>query len=193
MERELTTEIIDQIPAAVRFSQENADAILRHKELLLTLEDGLVQGFYDTLYGYEVTRAVFTDDERAAREQTLRDWYRRTLNGPFDDAYWEWQTLVGLVHIKRKVNNAMVSGMWGWILTYLGKNAMEHLSADEALAVIKAVHALQATVMALISESYLRNMFIAVDKASGIKETLLMRLVGIEIDGMLATARSRGQ
>ncbi|VAW87280.1 hypothetical protein MNBD_GAMMA18-2036 [hydrothermal vent metagenome] len=186
----MTNEIIEQIPECVRFNDEDAQALIRNKDALLALEDGLVDGFYNAVYSYSITRAVFTDDERAAREQTLREWYRRTLNGPFDDAYWKWQTFVGLVHIKRKVNNAMVSGMWGWILTYLSENALEHLDKIEAKAVIKALHGLQAAVMALISESYLRNMFVAVDKASGIKEALLMRLVNIEIDGMLEDARS---
>ena len=45
------------------------------------------------------------------------------------------------MHIKRKVNNAMVSGMWGWVLSYLSENALRHLEATEALAVIKALHA----------------------------------------------------
>lgn len=188
----MTNEIIDQIPACVRFNDEDAQALIRNKDVLLTLEDGLIDGFYDSVYSYDITRAVFTDDERAAREQTLRDWFRRTLNGPFDESYWKWQTFVGLVHIKRKVNNAMVSGMWGWILTYLSENALDKMEIDEAKVVIKALHSLQAAVMALISESYLRNMFVAVDKASGINEPLLMRLVNIEIDDMLADARENG-
>ena len=188
----MTNEIIQQIPECVRFNDEDAQALIRNKEILLTLEDGLVAGFYDSVYGYDITRAVFTDDERPAREQTLREWYRRSLNGPFNDQYWQWQTFVGLVHIKRKVNNAMVSGMWGWILTYLSENALKHLDATEAFAVIKALHALQSSVMALISESYLRNMFVAVDKASGINEALLMRLVNMEIDEMLDDARRDG-
>ncbi|MGF1547038.1 MAG: protoglobin domain-containing protein [Thiotrichales bacterium] len=185
----LTAEILDQIPDSVRFGQDDADVIIRHKEVLLTWEDGLVQGFYDHLFQHPTTRKVFTDDERPQREQTLRDWYRRTLSGPFDLPYWEWQTYVGLVHIKRRVNNAMVAGMWGWILTYLGQRALATFPADEALKLIKAVHALQAVVLALIAESYQRNMFTAVDKAAGLNETLLYRLVSLEIDSMLSAAR----
>lgn len=186
----MTNKIIEQIPECVRFNDDDAQALIRNKDILLTLEDGLVEGFYNSVYSYSVTRAVFTDDERAAREKTLREWYRRTLNGPFDEKYWKWQVFVGLVHIKRKVNNAMVAGMWGWILTYLSENALEHIEPNEAKAVIKALHSLQAAVLALISESYLQNMFVAVDKASGIKEALLMRLVNIEIDEMLDDARA---
>ncbi|MGV6818590.1 MAG: protoglobin domain-containing protein [Thiotrichales bacterium] len=189
MKTELTDQILDQIPTSVRFNDEDAATLLAHKDLLLTLEDELVKGFYDHLYEHKTTRQVFTDDEREAREKTLRDWYQRTLSGPFDQKYWEWQTFVGLVHIKRNVNNAMVSGMWGWLQTFLGQRALEALPADEALKVIKAVHALQAVVMALISESYQRNMFSAVEKASGLNEALLYRLVSTEINEMLEHAR----
>ncbi len=188
----VTNEILEQIPSAVRFNDENAQVLIRNKDILLSLEDGLVEGFYNSLFSYDITRAVFTDDERAAREQTLREWFRRTLNGPFDDTYWEWQTFVGLIHIKRKVNNAMVSGMWGWVLQYLTENTLKHFETDEACAILKSLNALQAAVMALISESYLRNMFVAVDNAAGINEALLMRLVNIEIDGMLDDARKNG-
>ncbi len=189
MKAELTENILNQIPDSVRFNQDDAAALVAHQSFLLSLEDELVKGFYDHLYAHETTRKIFTDDEREAREKTLRDWYQRTLSGPFDTHYWEWQTLVGLVHIKRNVNNAMVAGMWGWLQTFLGQHVLEKLPSEEALKVIKAVHALQAVVMALISESYQRNMFTAVDKAAGLNEALLYRLVSIEIDEMLAQAR----
>jgi len=187
---EITTKILDQIPSNVKFSEEDADVLIRNKDKLLEWEDGLIQGFYDSVFNHDTTRAVFTEGERPAREQTLRDWYQRTLNGPFDDSYWEWQTYVGLVHIKRKVNNAMVTGMWGWIATYLSSKALEEFPQDEALKLVKAVHALQANVTALIVESYLKNMFVAIDKAAGLNEALLGRLVATEIDDMLANAKS---
>ncbi len=191
MTQNFAREILDQIPPSVRFNDEDAAVILRYRDTLLTFEADLVQGFYDNVYGHAVTRRVFRDDERPAREKTLVEWYRRTLSGPFDDAYWRWQAYVGLVHIKRKVNNAMVAGMWGWIMTFLGARALTALPLDEALKLIKAVHALQACVLALIAESYQRNMFTAVDKAAGLSEALLMNLVNIEIDDMLKEARAQ--
>ncbi len=187
---EITRQILDQIPSNVKFSEEDAELLIKHKDKLLEWEDGLIEGFYDSLFNHDTTRAVFEEGERPAREQTLRDWYRRTLNGPFDDNYWEWQTYVGLVHIKRKVNNAMVAGMWGWIATYLGRKALEEFPQEEALKLISAVHSLQANVTALIVESYLKNMFVAIDKAAGLSEALLGRLVATEIDDMLAKAKS---
>ena len=185
-----TSQIIAQIPPPARFTDQDAEVLLKYKDVLLGFEKGLVKGFYDTLYAHEATRAIFKDGEREAREKTLIDWYRRTLNGPFDDAYWEWQTFVGLVHIKRQVNNAMVSGMWGWVLNYLSEQILTQYSVREALPLIKALHSLQATVFALIAESFQRNYYLAVDKAAGISEKLLHRLVATEIDGMMEEARS---
>lgn len=185
----LTENTLNNLPKSARFSDEDAAIILKYRDTIKTWEDGLVQGFYDALYGHEVTRAVFSEGERPDREKTLRDWFQRTINGPFDSDYWEWQNFVGLVHVKRGVNNAMVAGMWGWLMNYLGKRAMETLEPQEALKLIKAVHSLQAQVMSLIVESYLRNMLVAVDKAAGINEALIYRLVSIEIDSMLNEAR----
>jgi hypothetical protein len=185
----MTKQVIAQIPPAARFTEQDAGVILKYKDVLLGWEKGLVQGFYDALYAHDATRAVFNEGERPAREKTLVAWYRRTLNGPFDDDYWEWQTFVGLVHIKRQVNNAMVSGMWGWILNYLSMNILARFPAGEALPLIKALHALQATVFALIAEGFQRNYYLAVDKAAGINEKLLHRLVATEIDGMMEDAR----
>jgi hypothetical protein len=31
----------------------------------------------------------------------LRDWWKRTIEGPVDEDYWAWQAYVGLIHVKR--------------------------------------------------------------------------------------------
>ncbi len=190
MNSNLAEDILDQIPSTVRFNDEDAATILKHKDLMLSWEDGLVQGFYDNVFGHATTRAVFKEGERKTREESLANWYQRTVSGPFNTEYWEWQTYVGLIHIKRGVNNAMVSGMWGWMMTYLGAKALNELSAEEALPLIKAVHSLQSAVMALIAESYQRNMFVAVGKSAGIGGALLNRLIDLEIDEMLVDAKA---
>ena len=186
---DLTHEILDQLPPPVRFTAKEAETISRHREVMLTWEDGLIDGFYNIVFAHDTTRQVFNEGERPAREDSLRNWYRETINGTFDERYWQWHTLVGLLHIKRRVNNAMVSGMWGWIVTYLSRCALEQLSKEDALDVITAVHALQASVMALIAESYQRNIFTAVEKAAGLNEALLFNLVDLEIDKMVGDFR----
>lgn len=115
----LTETILHQLPPSSRFGEDDAAVVLCHQPLLLALEDDLVQGFYDTVYAHEPLRVVMGADERNVRELTLRQWWRRTVTGPFDERYWTWQVLVGLVHVKRGVKNPMMMGMWGFLLAWL--------------------------------------------------------------------------
>ena len=142
---DITRQIMGQMPPNTRFQPEDATLILARRDLLLGLEDKLVQGFYNALFAHGATQAVFTDGERPDREQTLRQWWQRTLTGPFDQSYWDWQVLVGLVHVKRKVKNPMMIAMWGWIVNFVRQEAYEHLPSDEARDLVTAVTRLAST------------------------------------------------
>ncbi len=54
---ELAEGILEMVPPHWRFRPEDSAPIQRHKDFLLSLADGLVQGFYDTLFAYPHTRA----------------------------------------------------------------------------------------------------------------------------------------
>ncbi len=85
--------------------------LARHAPLMEGWTEEPVQGFYDTLFAHAATWVVFREGERKEREKTLRDWYLRTLRGPFNGVYFAWQALVGLVHVRRGVTNAMMASM----------------------------------------------------------------------------------
>ncbi len=93
-----------------------------------------MRGFYDTLFAHPPTRAVFREGERPLREKTLRDWYLRTVAGPFNGQYFAWQALVGLVHVRRGVTNAMMASMWNWLTEQVAQRAHEALPPEEARA-----------------------------------------------------------
>ncbi|GGM91792.1 hypothetical protein GCM10007092_00880 [Thermus composti] len=132
-----------------------------------TWTEELVQGFYDTLFGHPATRRVFREGERPAREKTLRDWYLRTLRGPFNGQYFAWQALVGLVHVRRGVTNAMMASMWNWLTEKVAEKARQALSPEEAQALVDAWRRLAFTVMALIAEEYLEAYLEALALAQG--------------------------
>jgi hypothetical protein len=186
--REITTAILAQMPPANRFSPEDAQVILSHKALLASLEEKLVQGFYDTLFDHAPTRAIFVDGERPAREETLRRWWQRTIAGPFDDHYWEWQTLVGLIHVKRGVENPMMISMWGWTLTTLQNELEAALPPADLACLLKSFLRLAATAQALTAESYLKHYIKALAGATGFELGLLDRLVHNEVDDLLRAA-----
>jgi hypothetical protein len=76
---EVARAAIGQMPPETRFRPEDAQAIARHRALLLSWTEELVQKFYDTLFAHPPTRAVFREGERPEREETLRNWWRKTV------------------------------------------------------------------------------------------------------------------
>ena len=185
---DVAKDIFAQMPPATRFTDEDGRILFAYRKLLLSLESKVVQGFYDTLFAHPPTRAIFSDHERPAREHTLRTWWRRTVRGPFDDKYWEWQALVGLVHIKRKVKNPMMIGMWGWLLTTLDRELESQLSSTQAKQVMDSFKRLATTAQALTAESYLENYLAALCEATAFPPSLLNRFVETQVDDLLRAA-----
>ncbi len=188
---DMANDIIAQMPPSTRFNDEDARLLFTSRKLLLSLESKVVQGFYDTLFAHPPTRAIFSDHERPAREQTLRTWWRRTIRGPFDDKYWQWQALVGLIHIKRKVKNPMMIGMWGWLLTILEGELEKQLSSTQVRRIMDSFKRLAATVQALTAESYLENYLSALCEATAFPPNLLDRFVDTQVNDLLK-AMGRG-
>ncbi|MGC8597317.1 MAG: protoglobin domain-containing protein [Thermocladium sp.] len=144
---DVVNKVFKEIPPVILFNEEDANIIIRHKEALLSITDKLVKDFYDMLFAHPATAAVFREGERAIREKSLRDWWIRTVSGPFNEEYWRWQAFVGVVHFRRNISNSMMMGMWAWIVgqvTYLlmGKIPNEELARLQGallrLAVINA-------------------------------------------------------
>ena len=130
---DVTNNVFKEIPPVILFNEEDANIIIRHKEALLSITDKLVKDFYDILFAHPATAAVFREGERAIREKDMRDWWIRTVSGPFNEEYWRWQAFVGIVHFRRNISNSMMMGMWAWIVgqvTYLlmGKIPNEELA-----------------------------------------------------------------
>ncbi len=180
-----TEEFISQMPPSTVFTAKDYDIIAANQELLLGLEENLVQGFYNTLFDHSKTASIFVEGERPDREETLRKWWQRTIKGPFDNSYWVWQTLVGLIHVKRKVKNTMMIAMWGWILTTLRNELTGKLPEGEIGKVMEAFERLAATVQALTAESYLEHYLMALQKSTGFELSLLDNLVATEVEAIL--------
>jgi hypothetical protein len=192
---EVAQSAIAQIPPACRFSDEHAKLIHGYKELLLSLEAEVIQGFYDTLYAHPATSVIFVEGERPARELTLSHWWRRTVNGPINDQYWAWMAMVGLVHINRRVSNAMMLSMAGYV-TGLVADRVETIEMNRADAdhLVEAFRRLASTAGAIITygydQAYNRAVMRALDDVAGMPEALFNRLRDNEVSSTLAEARA---
>lgn len=54
------------------------------------------------------------------------------VRGPIDDNYWAWMSMVGLIHVIRRVTNPMMLSMTDFVAGYVSNNAHRlHLDPDE--------------------------------------------------------------
>jgi hypothetical protein len=181
-----------QMPPSCRLQPTDGDVIHALRESLLPLEREVVQGFYDTLYAHEPTKAVFADGERPAREQTLSHWWQRTVNGPLDDDYFAWMALVGLVHVIREVSNPMMLAMADHVGGVVATKAADLDLDDESRThLVSAFRRLGSTVGAVITYAYDHAVSSALFDVAGMPPGLLRRLRNAEIASALATARAQ--
>ena len=187
--KDLTQTILEQIPPEARFSPESAAAIARNKEFLLGLEEALIPAFYNPLFGHPRTAEIFHEGERPDREETLRQWWHRTVDSPIDQSYWEWMTLVGLVHVRRQVKNPMMLAMWNLIVSLVETEGEKKLPPAEVGALTRAFTQLSSTVGSLIAESYTETYIGALADVAGLEPALSARMVRMQVEELESKAR----
>ncbi len=177
------------MPPSTRYRREDAEVIRRHREVLLSLKDAFVQGFYDTLFAHQPTAAVFREGERAEREKTLAFFYERVTEGLFGPEFFAWLAFVGPVHVVRRVSNPMMLAMVGYLVNFVVERA-KGLPEEERL--IAAFVRLAATLGAIISYGYEAAWRKALENVVGIPEALAER-AALEEAERLFPLRGRSQ
>ena len=180
---EIAQAAIGQIPPACRVLPEHAETIRRNADALLALGPDVVAAFYDTLYSYGPTAAVFADGERAMREETLAGWWKRTVQGPLDDSYWAWMAMVGLIHVTRRVSNPMMLSMTDFVAAFLVRNVHRlDMAPDERQRLIEAFCRVAFMTSAVITWSSDHAVSSALFEVAGMPQALLARLRDTEIN-----------
>lgn len=189
--KKLQAEILSEMVPEARVTDADAAALADNLPFLLGIEDTLIDGFYDTLFAHQQTAAVFDLDERRAREETLRNWWRRTITGPLDDGYWAWMGLVGVVHIRRGVRNPMMLSMMAFVQDLVQREAVAAgLTSDRVEALRLAFSHVASTAAAVISESYTQSYVGALQALGGLNPKLLANMLSIEIQAIEDSGRA---
>lgn len=186
----MTQHVLRQIPGMLIPTATDGALIQRYQEFFKKHEESVIRGFYDVVYGDPATHQYLNQKDRTLRENTLRQWYQVTTAGNFDEHYWEWQALVGIVHVKHRIPNPVMLAMWSWMINFLQARLLQELPSTEALAVMHVFQKLQASVCSLIVESYLMTQQEAISRASGLNQAILGRFIHIEIDRLLNQGRA---
>ena len=185
MLREVTEQVLSQLPKETKLTEKDIAIIKKNKDFLFSKASIIIKDFYDTLYANPATAAVFHEGERPTREKSLEAWIVKTVTGNFDSDYWQWQTFVGILHVKRKVTNNMMIAMMGRVSDIISTVAIQELAPQDAIDLKVAWSKLASTVLSLIGESYHIFYMKAVSNTTGLSSKLLENTVKVEIDNLV--------
>jgi hypothetical protein len=186
---EQVMKIVNYISKLINLGPGDVELIQQHRDFLLSCADEIVKSFYDTLFSVEETRAVFHEGERPAREQTLRDWFARTVVGPIDERYWKWQWFVGTIHIKRGVKNPMAVSQAANIQDIILTRAVQALGPEQGQQLYRSFKKLMTVVIGLVAEGYTVTLFEALSSIAGISPALANTQVALIIDEEIERVR----
>ncbi|HEX2911685.1 MAG TPA: protoglobin domain-containing protein [Chloroflexia bacterium] len=155
-----------------------------------TWADEIIATFYDTLFANKSTAAVFQEGERPHREETFRQWYLEITSGEINPTFWEHQWFVGLIHIKRGVNNEFVIGIMSRVQKLFLDKCMAEMDTLRAEQVFGAFKRVTDIIVGLIVEGYRQQYLSAVERTSGISRALVDRMAKVEAEGMIEEARA---
>jgi len=116
--------------------------------------DEYVKMFYDTLFDYGPTRALFKEGERPHREKTIRNWYLQITSGEFDDRFWRGQWQVGQRHIDREIRNSYMLGMMHQTQQFFLDKCMATFEQEQGLEVFIAFKRVTDIAAGIIAEGY---------------------------------------
>ncbi|MBX7209305.1 MAG: hypothetical protein K1X78_13390 [Verrucomicrobiaceae bacterium] len=174
--------VLEKARALTGFSDDDAEVLRHAAESLVPCAAEIASAFYDTLFACEHTAAIFRNlgQDRAVREGTLRQWFESVITGDYDDRFWTWHWLVGLVHVQHHVEHVYVMSMFGRLQSLLVAKAFEIFEEASAERLIQAFLRATSCLAALTVEAYHHEYLHAV-KESGLKDPVLTRMVALEV------------
>lgn len=184
-------QVITDLTVLTGFVADDCKVMRENAAVLQTWAQDLVDAFYNTLYGHGSTAKVFQEGERPHREKTFSDWYLEITSGEIDDDFWQRQWFVGLVHVKRQVDNQFVVGIMGRIQKIFLEKCMTVFEPAKAEQVFSAFKHITDVIAGLIVEGYKQQYLSAVERTSGISPALIERMATNEAAAMLDEARAK--
>ena len=184
-------QVLNDLIKLTGYSDKDAQILHKVSGTTQAWTEEVTQAFYDTLYGYPSTAAVFKEGERPAREDTLRNWYHYVSQGKIDEKFWHWQWYVGLVHIPRGITNPFMLGMMSRVQQLFQAKCRQAFEVEQADEVCHAFKRVTDVIAGLIAEGYFESYLEAVQRTSGQSRVLIDRMVGFAVEEMLAEAKAK--
>ena len=182
--------VLEKAKALTGFTEEDVSVLRKASESLLPCAGEMATAFYDTLYAFQPTASIFRhlDQDRNVREGTLKMWFESLVAGQYDDRFWTWHWLVGLIHVQHQVEHVYVMSMVGRLQSLMVTKAFEIFEEASAERVIQAFLRVTWCLAALTVEAYHQE-YMHVVKESGLKESVLSRMISMEVQRKIQVYR----
>ena len=176
------------------FAAQDVERIHEHSELLLSFSDDVVSVVYKRLFEVTETSRVFAEDERPAREQSMREWYHKTVCAEINEDYWLWQWLVGALHLRRGVENPMMVSAMFLVQSVILKKSIEALGIERGEELYLSFCKLSNLVVCLVIRSFECSTYDSIQNATGMTKQLIKTNVSIGLEEQIrkVTNRLRG-
>jgi hypothetical protein len=184
-------EILKNLETLIGCCKEDVEALKEVSATTSKWEPEVIKIFYDTLFAYEPTKKVFKEGERPDREKTLADWYLSVVKGEMDDAFWNKQWMVGLIHVWRGVPNHFMLAIMSKVQIAFLHNCLKEFEPAQAEKVFKSFKHLTDVIVGLIAESYFQKYLESVREFSGIKQSVIDRMVTMEVEKLIKEYRAK--
>jgi hypothetical protein len=116
--------------------------------------DEFVKMFYDILFDYTPTKALFKEGERVQREKTIRNWYLQVTRGELNDQFWRTQLQVGQRHVERQILNAYMLGMMHQAQQFFLDKCLAAFGPENGLKIFNAFKRVTDVAAGIIAEGY---------------------------------------
>jgi len=110
---------MDDIRKSYQFSETDEKNLPRLAKILMPLSDELARDFYEYLMADPRTASYFPNPKGGKRrDETIREWLRRILTGPYDRRLLIRLARIGQVHVKIGLPGHYVNAGMNYIRSY---------------------------------------------------------------------------
>lgn len=178
--------VLEQVKSITGFTIEDEQLIQNAAKDLLPHSQEIAADFYEILLAYEPVAAIFEklDADGDFCNKKLVRWIESLLKGQYDDRFWTWHWVVGLVHVQYNLDHAYIMTLFAQLQKILLKRAFRTFRETSAKDVTLALLNLTNCLSALAFKAYLLEYREAIE-ASGMKESVLNRMISMEVKNKL--------
>ena len=182
-------EILENAENLTGIGEKDLQTLKDKKDILISWSDELMDSFYRTLLNYPKTAKVFEKIPVERVKAKNKKWYEEVISGKLDKNFYEFQFLVGLIHIYYGIENNVMIFMAQHLKSHFLNKAVETFETEEAIAVFKAFSKLVDFLIALTVEGYTFTLREALMDIAGYTSGLVDTMMGMKLEEIYRVLR----